>query len=81
MWINIGRDVYVELTFVEAIDNLLNQEKIIDKRIILVKNELIKNKSYKKLAKGINETLVKHQLLEGNLIHKEKKEEGDNFMI
>ena len=63
--INIGRDVYVELTFVEAIDNLLNQEKIIDKRIILVKNELIKNKSYKKLAKGINETLVKHQLLEG----------------
>ena len=79
--INIGRDVYVELTFVEAIDNLLNQEKIIDKRIILVKNELIKNKSYKKLAKGINETLVKHQLLEGNLIHKEKKEKGDNFMI
>ena len=79
--INIGKDVYVELTFVEAIDNLLTQQRLIEKRIILIKNELIKNKSYKKLAKGINETLVKHQLLEGNYIQKEKKDDGENFMI
>ena len=79
--INIGRDVYVELTFPEAIDNLLNQQKIIEKKIIIIKNEIIKNKSYIKLTKGINETLVKHQLLEGNLIKTENNKDSDNFMI
>ena len=78
--INIGHDVYVEMSYPEAIDNLLNQTKIIDKRILLIRKELIKNKSYIKLTKGINETLVKHQLLEGNLVQNvdSKKEEGDN---
>ena len=78
--INIGHDVYVEMSYPEAIDNLLNQTKIIDKRILLIKKELVKNKSYIKLTKGINETLVKHQLLEGNLVQNvdSKKEEGDN---
>ena len=78
--INIGHDVYVEMSYPEAIDNLLNQAKIIDKRILLIRKELVKNKSYIKLTKGINETLVKHQLLEGNLIQNvdSKKEEGDN---
>ena len=78
--INIGHDVYVEMSYPEAIDNLLNQTKIIDKRILLIKKELVKNKSYIKLTRGINETLVKHQLLEGNLIQNvdSKKEEGDN---
>ena len=78
--INIGHDVYVEMSYPEAIDNLLNQTKIIDKRILLIRKELIKNKSYIKLTRGINETLVKHQLLEGNLIQNvdSKKEEGDN---
>ena len=78
--INIGHDVYVEMSYPEAIDNLLNQEKIIDKRILLIRKELVKNKSYIKLTRGINETLVKHQLLEGNLIQNvdSKKEEGDN---
>ena len=78
--INIGHDVYVEMSYPEAIDNLLNQTKIIDKRILLIRKELVKNKSYIKLTKGINETLVKHQLLEGNLIQNvdSKKEEGDN---
>ena len=77
--INIGHDVYVEMSYPEAIDNLLNQAKIIDKRILLIRKELIKNKSYIKLTKGINETLVKHQLLEGNLVQNidSKKEEGD----
>ena len=77
--INIGHDVYVEMSYPEAIDNLLNQTKIIDKRILLIKKELVKNKSYIKLTKGINETLVKHQLLEGNLVQNvdSKKEEGD----
>ena len=80
--INIGKDVYVDLTYPEAIDNLLSQQKVIEKRIILHKNELIKNKAYKKLTKGINETLVKHQLLEGNLIKKEEKgQNSENFMI
>ena len=80
--INIGKDVYVDLTYPEAIDNLLSQQKVIEKRIILHKNELIKNKAYKKLTKGINETLVKHQLLEGNLIKKEEKDpNSENFMI
>ena len=78
--INIGHDVYVEMSYPEAIDNLLNQAKIIDKRILLIRKELVKNKSYIKLTKGINETLVKHQLLEGNLVQNidSKKEEGDN---
>ena len=79
--INIGKDIYIDLTFPEAIENLLNQQKIIDKKIIVLKNELIKNKAYKKLTKGINETLVKHQLLEGNLIQKEKDQDTGNFMI
>ena len=78
--INIGHDVYVEMSYPEAIDNLLNEAKIIDQRILLIRKELVKNKSYIKLTKGINETLVKHQLLEGNLIQNvdSKKEEGDN---
>ena len=80
--INIGKNVYVDLTYPEAIDNLLSQQKVIEKRIILYKNELIKNRAYKKLTKGINETLVKHQLLEGNLIKKEEKApNSENFMI
>ena len=80
--INIGHDVYIDMSYPEAIDNLLNQEKIIEKRIILIKKELVKNKSYIKLTKGINETLIKHQLLEGNLIQKEQKEETqDKFNI
>ena len=78
--INIGHDVYVEMSYPEAIDNLLNQAKIIDKRILLIRKELVKNNSYIKLTRGINETLVKHQLLEGNLVQNvdSKKEEGDN---
>ena len=80
--INIGHDVYVDMSYPEAIDNLLNQEKIIEKRIIIIKKELVKNKSYIKLTKGINETLIKHQLLEGNLIQKEQKGESlDKFNI
>ncbi len=73
--INIGHNVYVDMDYPEAIENLLLQQKIIEKRILLVKKELIKNKSYIKLTKGINETLIKHQLLEGNLVQNEKKEE------
>ena len=80
--INIGHDVYVDMSYPEAIDNLLNQEKIIEKRIILIKKELVKNKSYIKLTKGINETLIKHQLLEGNFIKNEPKDESqDKFNI
>ena len=80
--INIGHDVYVDMSYPEAIDNLLNQEKIIERRIIIIKKELVKNKSYIKLTKGINETLIKHQLLEGNLIQKEQKDERqDKFNI
>ena len=80
--INIGHDVYVDMDYPEAIENLLNQQKIIEKRILLVKKELVKNKSYIKLTKGINETLIKHQLLEGNLVKKEKKTEDEgNFNI
>ena len=79
--INIGRDIYVDLSYPEAIDNLINQQKIIEKKIIIIKNEIIKNKSYKKLTKGINETLLKHQLLEGNMINTEKKKDSNNFMI
>ena len=75
--INIGHDVYVDMSYPEAIDNLLNQEKIIEKRIIIVKKEIIKNKSYVKLTKGINDTLVKHQMLEGNLVQNEKKMEEE----
>ena len=79
--INVGSDVYVELTYPEAIDNLLTQLKLIDKKIIVIKKELVKNKSYIKLTKGINETLVKHQMLEGNLIKKENNQENNNFNI
>ena len=79
--INIGKDVYVDLTFPEAIDNLLTQQKIIEKRIIIIKKELVKNKSYIKLTKGINETLIKHQLLEGNMLKNEKNQSSDNFNI
>ena len=81
--INIGHDVFVDMTFQEAIDNLLNQEKIIEKRILIVKKEIVKNKSYNKLTKGINDTLIKHQLLEGNLVQNEQKEEevNNNFNI
>ena len=80
--INIGHNVYVDMDYPEAIENLLSQQKIIEKRILLVKKELIKNKSYIKLTKGINETLIKHQLLEGNLVQKEKKTENEgNFNI
>ena len=84
--INIGHDVYVDMSYPEAIENLLTQEKIIEKRILLINKELIKNKSYIKLTKGINETLVKHQLLEGNLIQSEttnekKDENNSNFNI
>ena len=81
--INIGHDVFVDMTFPEAIDNLLNQEKIIEKRILIVKKEIVKNKSYNKLTKGINDTLIKHQLLEGNLVQNEQKEEevNNNFNI
>ena len=75
--INIGHDVYVDMSYPEAIDNLLNQEKIIEKRIIIVKKEIIKNKSYVKLTKGINDTLVKHQMLEGNLVQNEQKMEEE----
>ena len=80
--INIGHDVYVDMSYPEAIDNLLNQEKIIEKRIIIIKKELVKNKSYIRLTKGINETLIKHQLLEGNLVQNEpKKENIEKFNI
>ena len=80
--INIGHNVYVDMDYPEAIENLLLQQKIIEKRILLVKKELIKNKSYIKLTKGINETLIKHQFLEGNLVQKEKKGEDEgNFNI
>ena len=75
--INIGHDVYVDMSYQEAIDNLLNQEKIIEKRIIIVKKEIIKNKSYVKLTKGINDTLVKHQMLEGNLVQNGQKMEEE----
>ena len=75
--INIGHDVYVDMSYPEAIDNLLNQEKIIEKRILIVKKEIIKNKSYVKLTKGINDTLVKHQMLEGNLVQNEQKMEEE----
>ena len=75
--INIGHDVYVDMSYPEAIDNLLNQEKIIEKRIIIVKKEIIKNKSYVKLTKGINDTLVKHQMLEGNLVQNGQKMEEE----
>ena len=78
--------MYVDMSYPEAIENLLTQEKIIEKRILLINKELIKNKSYIKLTKGINETLVKHQLLEGNLIQSEtmnekKDENNSNFNI
>ena len=73
--INIGHDVYVDMSYPEAIDNLLNQEKIIEKRILIVKKELVKNKSYIKLTKGINDTLIKHQMLEGNLVQSTPKNE------
>ena len=80
--INVGSDIYIDLTFPEAIDNLLQQQKMIDKKIIVIKNELVKNKAYIKLTKGINETLLKHQLLEGNLLEEEKnKNNNDNFTI
>ena len=80
--INIGHDVYVDMSYPEAIDNLLNQKKILEKRIIIVKKEIIKNKSYIKLTKGINDTLIKHQLLEGNLVQSEQKQEQqDNFNL
>ena len=82
--INIGHDVYVDMSYPEAIDNLLNQEKILEKRIIIVKKEIIKNKSYVKLTKGINDTLVKHQMLEGNLVQNGQKMEeeiNNNFNI
>ena len=80
--INVGSNVYVELTYSEAIDNLLIQLNIVEKKIIIIKKELIKNKSYKKLTKGINETLVKHQLLEGNMLKKDKNQNNNNnFMI
>ena len=75
--INIGHDVYVDMSYPEAIDNLLNQEKIIEKRIIIVKKEIIKNKSYVKLTKGINDTLIKHQMLEGNLVQNGQKMEEE----
>ena len=78
--INVGSDVYIDLTFPEAIDNLLEQKKIIEKKIVVIKNELIKNKAYIKLTKGINQTLLKHQLLEGNML-KNEKNNNDNFMI
>ena len=81
--INVGSNVYVELTYSEAIDNLLIQLNIVEKKIIIIKKELIKNKSYKKLTKGINETLVKHQLLEGNMLKNDKNQNNNNnnFMI
>ena len=80
--INIGHNVYVDMDYPEAIENLLIQQKIIEKRILLVKKELVKNKSYIKLTKGINETLIKHQFLEGNLVQKDKKGEDEgNFNI
>ena len=79
--INVGSDVYVDLTYAEAIDNLLTQQKLIDKKIIVLKKELVKNKSYIKLTKGINETLVKHQMLEGNMLKKENNQDNNNFNI
>ena len=81
--INIGHDVYVDMSYPEAIDNLLNQEKIIEKRILIVKKELVKNKSYIKLTKGINDTLIKHQMLEGNLVENisNKEEKDNNFQM
>ena len=80
--INIGHDVYVDMSYPEAIDNLLNQKKILEKRIIIAKKEIIKNKSYIKLTKGINDTLIKHQLLEGNLVQcEQKQEQQDNFNL
>ena len=79
--INVGSDVYVDLTYAEAIDNLLTQQKLIDKKIIVIKKELVKNKSYIKLTKGINETLVKHQMLEGNMLKKEGNQDNNNFNI
>ena len=74
-------DIYVDLTYPEAINNLLTQQKIIDKKIIIIKKELVKNKSYIKLTKGINETLVKHQMLEGNMLKKESNQDNNNFNI
>ena len=79
--INVGSDVYVDLTYAEAIDNLLTQQKLIDKKIIVIKKELVKNKSYIKLTKGINETLVKHQMLEGNMLKKDSNQDNNNFNI
>ena len=79
--INVGSDVYVDLTYPEAIDNLLTQQKLIEKKIIVIKKELVKNKSYIKLTKGINETLVKHQMLEGNMLKKESNQDNSNFNI
>ena len=80
--INIGHNVYVDMDYPEAIDNLLNQQKILETRILLVKKELVKNRAYIKLTKGINETLIKHQLLEGNLVKNEQKQENqENFNI
>ena len=79
--INVGSDVYVDLTYPEAIDNLLTQQKLIEKKIIVIKKELVKNKSYIKLTKGINETLIKHQMLEGNLLKKDSNQDNNNFNI
>ena len=39
--INIGHNVYVDMSYPEAIDNLLNQEKIIEKRILIVKKDFV----------------------------------------
>ena len=40
--INIGHNVYVEMDYPEAIDNLLSQQKIIEKRILFVKKNLLR---------------------------------------
>ena len=76
--INVGSNVYVDLTYPEAIDNLLIQKSKIEKKIVVIRNELIKNKSYIKLTKGIKDTLFKHQLLEGNMVKPDKNEILDN---
>ena len=65
----------------EARESMKNRKNIlIAKRWVKLLLSVYKGdyKSYNKLTKGINDTLIKHQLLEGNLVQSEQKEEEVN---
>lgn len=80
---NIGLDIYVELDYEQAEKIILKRKEMNVKRAELLRNEIIKNKSYYKLTKDLSNQLKLEKTNETSEImqNKEKKSNDNSINI